>query len=1832
MERTRANIDALRVLAEVTDNNRWPTAEEQHTLAHYSSWGACSEIFDRSRTEWTDLRDELQALVDAEMYNSLRRTTLTAYYTAPDITRAVWDTLHTAGLTDGPVLEPGAGTGAFIGQADDTSRMVGVEVDPVSAGIAAHLYPEATVHAAGFEDVTIPDNSFVAAIGNVPFGNFKLHDPAHNPHRHSIHNHFITKSLNLVQPGGYVAVITSALTADSKSAEARQEMTGRADLISGLRLPTQAFRRVAGTDVTTDLLIFRVREPGREPIEQTHRFLDTDELELETGEIAVNGYFVDHPDHVLGAPEITTGQFGQPVLRVRGTAEGLGDRITALVKDDITRARATGHELTATAASVAEVDLTAVTPETTPLPGTFSYTRNDRGVPTFQIFSAETGTWERRSRSQGVDPEEWAALIDLRDTTVSLRQTYAEGTPAEIRGLQDRLADQYDAYVAHYGYINRYQEQKSQAPSKSAQMAAYSRMVAQWREINGEAKTAHPPAEVAAEFREKAATPLVPDTRARPHIGVLRHDPQIAQVMALELFDAETRTAQKAAIFTGNPARPVQPLQRVDSVADAAAISLDRYGVIDPELVATLTDRPADDVSEELVASSLAYRDPADPDRFIRAERYLSGVIEDKLETARQAVVDDPRFQSNVEALEAVLPERIEQGIEVRPGATWLPEQYYRQFAAEKFGIHESRIKIERHYDTWTVDVDKDFWDFAGDADQRYGVVAAHNVVGGRYNFSTSGKAASYRNQGVATNRNDGVVVTAPQMLESVLNLSAPPMNWSKAWREEHPDAPQQHAAASTFAGRKARQMRDEFSAWIMSEPQRRTEVIDRYNRIFNSYVAAKWDGAHRTLPGLGTNFTPYSYQRSAVERIVNEPATLLNHVVGAGKTGTFFMGAAELKRLGKIQQPWMVVPNHLAEQITAEAQEWYPQATVLSAAGITTPEGRRTFVAQTTAQDWDFVIVPQSVFELVPMSKDTQLEYLNQQIAQLREELEDTREAGNRLSVKKMESAIAGLETRTKTLLEAERDVGMEFESTACDYLIVDEAHMYKNLSRSSKVDDVSHPGSKRASDLDMKLSFLRGRAREQGLDPETAPIATFATGTPLANNLAEIWVMQHYLRPDLLERTHTETINGFAAQFTDQIDDVEVNASGTGLRKVTRTAQFLNVGDLAGLCEPFMDVVTSDQITAPLPTRVSGKGNRIIEFDVEDETRDFIADLANRSAKRWEQEFPQAAPRIDNPLKVASDGRKATLHPQLAGLEVPGRGARIDAVAEQVLAQWRKHRDVPYLTRAGEQSPHPGGLQIIFCDQGTPKNDGSFSVYQAMKDSFVAGGMDPERIAFIHDWDDDRAELFRRCREGQVDVIIGSTEKLGTGANIQTRATALHHVDVPWRPADLEQREGRIIRQGNQNKDVEVFNYVARGTFDAVQWQTLYRKARFIAQFHTADRSLRQMDAIEESAAEAAAHNKAVATGDHRYVELMELDKQVTDLESQRMEWAANKESTKFARQHEQMTIRTLRTFIDTSEQLLAPAEQWSATPTDQRTWITPSGAEVHDRARAARATSATLKAVFDARSREEDLPVISIGGIDFTAQYSAVKSAVVVQPTNVPGARGTTFDFEDFDHPSDIPADAEKATAKQYGVLSRLENRVRDLHKDVELAKTDVRGAEKRLAGLSENADETFAHDDLLDETITRRDDLRATLAKVDDSAQAQQQRRERQERLDQHGRKPLWTLRLNPTAAYAEEVEGRTVEDTIAQAHRDDLSAQLRAGLIDGEKFATQMACWSPAEERQQTPEAQIDRSLVEDFHPAAVGSRVAAATAIRREGGDAETYHWETNHTQEDGLE
>lgn len=1766
-ERAWANLDALELLRTLEETNRYATPVEQATLARYTSWGGCRDLFDRTLVSWAPERERLQALVDDRTYGQLREAGLTAFYTAPDVADAMWGALKEAGLSDGTVLEPGSGVGGFIASAPATVRMVGVEIDPVAATISRHLYPAETIRNEGFEKTSVADGSFNAVIGNVPFADIRLNDPGHNANQHSIHNHFIIKSLNLTQPGGYVALLTSSFTADSMRSDARKEMVDRADLISAVRLPSQAFKDVAGTEVISDLLVFRVREPERQPTQQSLDFLKTDVLEIGDRELRVNAILARNAENILGRATVNTGRFGDPVLNVSGSAEGLGSRLLQAVARDISLAKAQGLGHIATE-SVDAKEFSQRSAAETALPGTYRHSHDDaKGVPQFEKFMGSTGTWQE-VKFRGFNDSrkhEWMHLLDLRDAVTNLRAAYANGGAEDVRQGQEALSAGYDTYVDTYGFINRFDTPKPVKPTKKQQENIYRDLANDWRLANGEAATTDLPADIEKDFREQAAIPRITNPTPRPHLRHLETDPLFAQVIALENFNAERKTAEKSPIFVSNPARRSLDISYCDTIQDAVSVSLDRVNGIDVTLIASLMDEEPEWVDTAIESAGLAYRDPTNPERFIRAQQYLSGQVFSKLDQAKQAAENDPRLKVNVEALEAILPERIDS-IDVRPGASWIPQEVYEQYASERLGLQPGKFTITHVNDTWYVNVPRGSWNHGNEKDQKFGVIAAKNANNGPFNFQATGAASAVANQAVACNRNDGVVVTAPQMFESILNLSARTMNYSKSWVEEHPHGGSVHSEASSFAGRKAKEMREDFGQWVLDDPQRRQLLVDRYNDIFNAHVATQWDGSHRTMPGLGETFEPYSYQLNAVERMVNSPSTLLSHVVGAGKTGTMLMGAAELKRLGRIQQPWIVVPNHIASQVTGEAIQWYPSAKVLSAAGINTAEGRREFVAQTTADDWDFVIVPQSVFERVPMSVETQLRYMDGQKSQLEEALWRAKEAAGgdekAPSVRDITRSVKNLESKMEDILSRDRDVGLEFEQTACDYLIVDEAHLYKNLMRSSRVRDLTCEGSGRASDLHMKLEYLRDTK------DTNAPIVTFATGTPIANNLAEIWVMMHYLRPDLTTGNSLGSVNEFAATFTEQVEDVEMNPSGTELRKVTRTAAFINTGDLAAVSSLFIDSVTRDQIPAALPQLGDTGENTIVEFDVEQEVKDFINDLGWRSDYNWDADEEGRAvketygPKIDNALKISGDGRAVSLHPSLANLRVDGAGARVQAVHDQIIGVWEQNRDQIYV-QEGAKSPITGGLQIVFCDKGTPNKDGRFSVYQGLKDELVKSGMDPHRVQFIHDWDHDRDALFRDCRNGHVDVLIGSTEKLGTGANIQARAVALHHVDVPWRPADLEQREGRVIRQGNLNERVDIFNYIAANTFDAVQWQTLARKAKFISQFMSADRSIRRIESIEDSGAQAAAHNKAIATGDPRYVELMELETRERELISLHSEWKAKASSVRFQRGAEESTVKRLTSEISGFDQAFEGAAQWVATDPEHRTWTNlKTGQEFTERGEAADHIGSAVVDIFGRRTLEPT-PLISLGGVDFHAWYYVPTSSVVIAPRGADGLAGREIQLK----ADDLFNDQADAPRRNLGLLTRVENRVKSIPEDLEKTTAMLENSKKRLVKLEAFVATDFDHANELQSVTRQRETLQKALAAVSESEAAKQLQRERDARNADHGREPGWTLRLNPSPGYADMVEDRTQPEVIYHAQREDLEAQYNAGLLTVDELSS-----------------------------------------------------------------
>ncbi|HEY5841028.1 MAG TPA: helicase-related protein, partial [Mycobacterium sp.] len=1468
--RARANIEAVRMLRGLEAEDRYATAEEQQILARWSGWGAAAGLFDLRKPDWSSERNELRALLDDAQWAQARRNTLNAHYTDPAIAQAVWRSLEQAGFAGGRVLEPGCGSGTFLAHAPASAQLVGVELDSTTAAIAAALHPSAQIRNEGFETTHVPEGSFTAAVGNVPFGDFRLHDPAHNPSRLSIHNHFITKALALTAAGGYVAVLTSRYTMDAANHRARTQIAAKADLIGALRLPEGAFARVAGTRVVTDLVVLRRRDDDRPMTTQTRRFLDLADVTVTHDgaghRYPVNAYYADHPDHVLGTLRLDRNQYASESLTVRGEGGAqLATRMTAKLTEIVDAARAQHLGLTAGWANTMgptredfERGLRTAEQRTQvgTAVGTLSY-----DAQSHRIRSWTGHDWAPVTTRGDRQVREWAALLELRDVALSLIEAQRDHKPVgERAALRAELNTRYDTYVAGYGLINRFTWSKVADLTDLQHRNALDALIAKWRKTEGagsEPYSGPVPDTVLAELSDQAwNNPTKPHKRA-PHLGrVLRADPTFATVLALEEFDEPTMTARKATLFHSDVLGTRPERGTAATIDDAMTISLDETARVDLDTIAALLDTTVPDVETRLEGK--AFRGLADPNVWIPAARYLSGNVRRKLAAAHEVAAVDPRYRGNVAALTAVLPPRITGGVDVRPGTGWIPIGDYAQFLRDTFAIPaEVHVSVEKAAGQWSIEVGP----YPGSLDQdlRWGLVPKPYRGSTQFNFEHP--EAEKRGIGNAGMRRGNYEWR--DMFTDLLNSAPVEINKSSKYHEVT-GGDWLHDAATRAAQARAHRMAQEFEQWALhTDPDRAERLLDRYNELFNSVVAPRYDGSGRHFPGLGSTFSPYDYQRDAVARIVSEPTVLLDHVVGAGKSGTMFMGAMELKRLGLVTKPWIVVPNHIVDQITREAKQWYPTASILSAAAATTAESRRLFVAQSASQDWDMVIVPLSVFVRIDVSASMRAEFIQTQIDQL-----DATAAVHDDSVKQIEKAKALLQEKLEATLDSEtKDSGLSFESTGCDYLFVDEAHYFKNLIRASHVEELACSGSDQALDLMMKLTFLRQRRRAAaseagiGADEYVERVATFATGTPVANSLAEMWVMQTYLRPDLLADAEIGDLDDWGAAFTDTVERVELNSSGTRLRPVTRVGEYTNVGDLVAINSVFTDFVGRERVPRTLPEKVGGS-NDIVAFTPPIEVLDFIAD----------------------------HGRKASLDPREAHLDHDPDDAdartRAEVVSATILDIWRDTRHTAYLDTFGEPSPVPGALQIVFCDRSTPKPGQEWSLYRELQHRLVAGGMDPATIRFIHDHPkpSQKAQLFEDARTGRVAVLLGSTAKMGTGTNVQDRAIALHHVDVPWRPADLEQREGRIIRQGNQNRHVRVVNYVAEHTYDTVMWQTVHRKAHYIEQLRRADRSMRRVPNLDaDSVAENAALTKALATGDPRYLRQVELDSMVQDLQAQ-------------------------------------------------------------------------------------------------------------------------------------------------------------------------------------------------------------------------------------------------------------------------------------------------------------------------------------------------------------
>jgi N12 class adenine-specific DNA methylase len=1354
-------------------------------------------VFDEDRDQWAAVRGELRELLGDDGYASARRTTINAHYTDPAVVAAIWQTVGELGFDGGRVLEPGCGAGMFLGLAPDTAELTGIELDPASARLARALYPHATVRTESFADTRLPDGQFDLTVGNVPFADVRLHDSKHNRGGHSIHNHFILKSLALTRPGGLVAVLSSRFTLDASNPAARREMGELADLLGAVRLPTGSHRRTAGTDAVMDLLILRRRAPGEQPADPSWE--NTQPVDVDGQQVRINTWLAEHPDMILGRLAVGRGMYANDTLHVRPDwpLEQTAQRVRAAAEQLVARAREHGltmrpRDTSRTPAAAGDVSQpVALAPE-----GEWDGHIVDRGDKIFAVVA--DGAQEPLSvpATQAV---ELRALLGLRDQARTLLAAEAadlEDTPA-LAGIRGELRAAYQAYVRRYGPINRYTLRRT--------------------------------GRVEADTGEERMARITP-----PAVRLLtKHDPFGPLVRALENFDDITHTAAPAAMLTERVVQPRAPRLGADTPQDALAICLDTRGRVELSEIARLLGTTPEDAREQL--GELVYQDPAGGELLTAAE-YLSGDVRHKLDTARAAASEHPALAVNVQALERVLPADLgPEEIQPRLGAAWIDADTHQQFLAEL--LEDPSVVVE------------------------HPGAAIWAVKGRTYTVKAGSEWG--------TSRMDALQIAKAVMEQRPIRITDEIDLGERTKRVLNP-------TETAAAQEKADALQDRFSEWCWEDPNRAGRLIREYNVRFNSLVLRDYSaaGEHLALPGIARTFSPRPHQRAAVARILAEPAVGLFHEVGAGKTATMAIAASELRRLGLVRKPTVVVPNHMLEQFSREWLQIYPQARVLAAASEELAgDKRRQFVARVAANDWDAVIMTRSAFTRLAVAPDTEAAYERQQVAQLRAMLE--RSKGQRgLTVKVIEKQIARREQRLKAILDTPRDPGISFEATGIDYLLVDEAHEFKNLQTDANIRDAAITGSKRASDLHMKLEYLRSR--------HGARIATLATATPIANSITEAHVMSRYLRPDLLRTAGVEDFDAWAATFGQTVTEIEVDPAKSGdYRMHTRFARFQNVPEMLRMWHVFADVKTAEQLKLPVPQlaeRPDGhRAPHAVLIDPSPELSLYVEQLGERADK---VRGGIVDPTEDNMLKITGDGRKAALDMRLVTGQPASTPGKLQAAAGNIARLYHATREREYLdTITGEPSPTRGALQIVFCDLSTPGE--GWNAYEQLRDELVDRGLPAETIRFIHQARDDveKARLFAACRTGHVGVLLGSTQKMGVGTNIQARAIALHHLDCPWRPSDVAQRDGRILRQGNQNPTIGIYRYVVERSFDSYSWQTVERKARFINQLMRGRLDVREIEDLSDDVI-GFAELKAIASGDP-----LILDKAKIDAEAERL-----------------------------------------------------------------------------------------------------------------------------------------------------------------------------------------------------------------------------------------------------------------------------------------------------------------------------------------------------------
>ncbi|WP_413467200.1 DEAD/DEAH box helicase family protein, partial [Faecalibacterium prausnitzii] len=1360
------NIEAIQTLRTLEQEHRGATAEEQQVLSQYVGWGGLADVFDPNKENWSAEYTQLKGLLTEEEYAAARASTLNAHYTSPVVIRAIYDAVEKMGFQSGNILEPSMGIGNFFGMLPSgmaDSRLYGVELDSITGRIAQKLYPEANIKVAGFETTDRRD-FYDLAVGNVPFGNYKVNDKAYNKLGLSIHNYFFAKTIDQVRPGGIVAFVTSRYTMDSKDSTARKHMAERADLLGAIRLPNNAFRANAGTDVVSDIIFLQKRD----------RPADIEPAWVQLGKtedgFAINQYFVDHPEMVLGELTTESTQYGREDLTVapiEGTS--LADQLAEAVQ----HIEGNYTAVKIAAPDVADAEAQRKTLPADPTVKNFSYTVVDG-----EIYYRENSIMTQIELSDNAKGRV-AGMVELRQIVNELIDQQLNDFPDEdIKASQAKLNAAYDAFTAKYGLIN-----------------------------------------------DKKNARLFDD------------DSSYYLLCSLENLDENKNLKSKADMFTKRTIRPERVVTSVDTPSEALAVSIGEHGKVDLPYMAELLGTPGNYERITTELSGVIFKDPAadadDPEAgWQTADEYLSGNVRDKLRMAQLAAESHPEFKVNVDALTKAQPKDLEASeIDVRLGATWLAPSIVQQFMMETFQP-PYRIRynnaITVRYSPYTSE-----WRISNKSATGFGDIMATETYGTR-------RANAYK------------------ILEDTLNLRD-----SRVYDTIVEDGKEKRVLnqnETTLAQQKQQAIKDAFAGWVWKDPQRRTLLVKRYNELFNSTRPREYDGSHIHFVGMNPEINLREHQRNAVAHVLYGYNTLLAHEVGAGKSFEMAASAMELKRLGLCQKSLFVVPNHLTEQWASEFLRLYPNAKLLvTSKKDFEPGNRKKFCARIATGDYDAVIIGHSQFEKIPLSAERQERLIQEQMDEIEEAIEEAKaQVGEHFTVKQLEKLRKSLKQKLEKLQGTDRkDDVVTFEQLGVDRLFVDESQAFKNLYLYTKMRNVaglSTSEAQKSSDMFGKCRYLDEITGGRGV--------IFATGTPLSNSMTEMYTLMRYLQYNTLQQKGLTHFDAWASTFGETTTAIELAPEGTGYRARTRFAKFFNLPELMAMFKEAADIKTSDQLHLPVP---DAKFETVVVKPSEIQ-QDMVQALSERAA---EVHSGSVDPSVDNMLKITSDGRKIGLDQRLMNSALPDDpNSKLNACVNNVLRIWNDTKEQKL-------------TQLIFCDMSTPKGDGSFNVYDDIRTKLLNAGVPEQEIEFIHnaDTENKKAELFSKVRSGQVRVLLGSTAKMGAGTNVQTLLVAVHHLDVGWRPSDMTQRNGRIIRQGNKNKQVYVYNYVTESTFDAYLYQTLENKQKFISQIMTSKSPMRSCDDIDEQAL-SYAEIKALCAGDPRIREKMDLDVQVAKL----------------------------------------------------------------------------------------------------------------------------------------------------------------------------------------------------------------------------------------------------------------------------------------------------------------------------------------------------------------